>query len=129
MTPTLIAYLVFVELVTFGPLAIFVPVLARVRRDGLRSCGILTQHHNALFHGQWIEDEKPDSELPIGNPDMSSLVDLGSSFTAIRQMNILPVGRGQFIATAVIACLPGLPLAFMLLPFAEMMRLLVGVIS
>ncbi len=129
MVPLLIAYLVFVELVTFGPLVIFIPSLARARQEALRSYGILVQHHNALFHGKWIEGKKPDGELPMGNPDMSSLVDLGSSFTVVRQMNIIPVGHTQLIQAAVIACLPGLPLAFMLMPFAEMLRLLAGVIS
>lgn len=129
MIPLLVAYLIFVELVTFGPLVIFIPLLARVRRDGLQSYGIFVQHHNALFHRKWIEGEKSDGELPLGNPDMSSLVDLGSSFTVVRQMNIIPVGRAQLIVAAVIACLPGLPLAFMLLPFTEMLQLLAGVIS
>ena len=35
MGPLLFAYLIFVEFVTFGPLLLFVPVLARVRREGL----------------------------------------------------------------------------------------------
>ena len=49
MGPLLFAYVLFAEFVTFGPLLIFVPLLARVRREGLRSYGTLVQHHNTLF--------------------------------------------------------------------------------
>ena len=75
MAPLLIAYLVFVEFLTFGPLVIFVPLLIRTRLEALRSYGILVQQHNQLFHNKWIGG--PANELPLGNADMSSLVDLG----------------------------------------------------
>lgn len=129
MAPLLLAYLAFVEFVTFGPLLIFVPLLARVRREGLRSYGTLVQEHNQLFHEKWIERNGHDGEVPLGNPDMSSLVDLGSSFMVVRQMSIFPVGRTQLIQVAVVACLPGLPLALLVLPFAQVLSLLAGVIT
>ncbi len=129
MGPLLFAYLVFVEFVTFGPLLIFVPLLARVRREGLRSYGMLVQQHNKLFHEKWIERNGPDGEVPLGNPDMSSLVDLGSSFMVVRQMSIFPVGRTQLLQVAIVACLPGLPLALLVLPFAQILSLLAGVVT
>ena len=131
MGPLLFVYLIFVEFVTFGPLLLFGPVLARVRREGLRSYGMLVQWHNKLFDQKWIEQSgrDGDGEVPLGNPDMSSLVDLGSSFTVVRQMSVFPVGRTQLIEVAVIACLPGLPLVLLVLPFSEVLRLLAGVIT
>jgi hypothetical protein len=129
MTPLLIAYLVFVEFITFGPLLIFVPLLARTRLEGLRSYGMLVQQHNQLFHQKWIDGNMSADEVPLGNPDMSSLVDLGSSFTVIRQMNIIPVGATQLVRVAVIACLPALPLLFLVLPFMEVLKLLAGIIK
>jgi hypothetical protein len=60
---------------------------------------------------------------------MSSLVDLGSSFAVVRQMQVFPVGRGQLIQVAVVACLPGIPLALLVLPIGEAIRLLIGVIT
>jgi hypothetical protein len=129
MGPLLLAYILLIEFVTFGPLLIFVPLLARIRRDGLRSYGTLVQHHNTLFDEKWIRGHGQDGEVPLGNPDMSSLVDLGSSFTVVRQMSVFPVGRTQLIQVAVIACIPGLPLAFLVFPVAEVVRLLAGVIT
>ncbi|MCW3476591.1 hypothetical protein [Limobrevibacterium gyesilva] len=128
MVPLLIAYLVFVEAVTFGPLLIFVPLLVRTRLEGLRSYGILVQRHNQLFHRKWIEGERQADELPLGSQDMSSLIDLGSSYAVIRQMNAVPVSRTQLLQVAVVTCLPALPLVFLVLPFAEVLKLLAGVI-
>jgi hypothetical protein len=60
---------------------------------------------------------------------MSSLVDLGSSFTVVRQMNIVPVGTTQLVRVAIITCFPALPLLFLVLPFAEVLKLLAGIIK
>lgn len=129
MTPLLIAYIIFVELVTFGPLLVLSPLLASVRLQGLRAYGMLVQQHNEMFHRKWVEGFKAADEEPLGNPDMSSLVDLGSSFDVVREMGFFPVGRKQLIQVAVIACLPGVPLTFLVLPFAEVLRLLAGVVG
>jgi hypothetical protein len=129
MGPLLVAYLAFVEIVTFGPLVVLVPLLARVRREGLQSYGMLVQWHNQQFHRKWIEGGRDAEDVPLGHGDMSSLVDLGSSFDVVRQMSVFPVGRTQLIQVAVIACLPGLPLVFLVLPVADVLKLLAGVIT
>ena len=124
MTPVFIAYLAFVEIVTFGPLLIFVPVLARARREALREYGILVQQHNDLFHRKWIDGNRPADELPLGNPDMSSLVDLGTSYTVVRDMKAIPFNLKQMGQVAVISCVPGLPLLFQVLPFVEALKVI-----
>lgn len=126
--PLLLAYLLFVEMLIFGPLAAFIPVLAKARRDALRSYGMLVQRHNQLFHDKWIAATLSRPESPLGNPDMSSLVDLGSSFAVIREMNIVPVNRRQMFQVAAVTCLPGIPLIFLALPMSEVARLLLGVL-
>jgi hypothetical protein len=128
MIPLLAAYLLFVEFVTFGPLLIFVPLLARTRREGLRRYGTLVQRHNQLFHDKCIEGEGGAQDSPLGNPDMSSLVDLGSSFAVIREMNVVPVNRRQLLQVAAVACMPGLPLLFLVLPLAEVIKLFAGIV-
>jgi hypothetical protein len=129
LLPLLLAYLLFVEILIFGPLVVFVPVLAKARRDALRSYGMLVQHHNQLFHDKWITDPRSPPKSPLGDPDMSSLVDLGSSFAVIREMNIVPASRRQMLQVAAVACLPGIPLIFLALPILEVTRLLLGVLA
>lgn len=127
LLPLLAGYILFVEALIFGPLLIFAPVLAEARRDGLRSYGVLVQRHNQAFHDKWIKGEGAQ-EPPLGNPDMSSLVDLGSSYLVIREMNIIPVSRRQMMQVAAVACLPGVPLLFLALPVMDVIRLLLGVV-
>ena len=112
---------------TDGPLLILAPVLAAARREGLRTYGVLVQRHNQAFHDKWIKGEGGD-DSPLGNPDMSSLVDLGSSYLVIREMNIVPVSRRQMLQVAAVACLPGVPLLFLALPVMDVIRLLLGVV-
>ena len=57
-----------------------------------------------------------------------TLVDLGSSYLVIREMNIVPVSRRQMLQVAVVACLPGVPLLFLALPVMDVIRLLLGVV-
>ena len=128
MLPLLVAYLLLVELIVFGPLLLFLPVLAGARREGLRAYGTLVQQHNQLFHDKWIKGQGSTGESPLGHPDMSSLVDLGSSFTVVREMNVVPVGRRQLLQVAVIACLPGLPVVFLVLPLGEVAKLFLGIV-
>lgn len=127
LLPILVAYILFAEVLIFGPLLIFAPVLAEARRSGLRTYGVLVQRHNQLFHDKWIMGE--GSETPLGNPDMSSLVDLGSSFAVIREMNIVPVSLRQMMQVVVVTCLPGLPLLFLALPVMDVIRLFLGVVA
>lgn len=127
LLPLLAGYILFIEALIFGPLLILAPVLAEARRDGLRTYGVLVQRHNQAFHDKWIKGEG-DQEPPLGNPDMSSLVDLGSSYLVIREMNVVPVSRRQMLQVAGVACLPGVPLLFLALPVMDVIRLLVGVV-
>jgi hypothetical protein len=127
LLPLLAGYILFIEALIFGPLLSFAPVLAAARRAGLRSYGVLVQRHNQAFHDKWITAAGGD-ESPLGNPDMSSLVDLGSSYLVIREMNIAPISRRQMLQVAGVACLPGVPLLFLALPVMDVIRLLLGVV-
>jgi hypothetical protein len=128
MAPLLIAYLVLVAVLTVGPLLVFVPAMARARLAALRTYGILVQRHNQQFHDKWIAGPGADAASPLGDGDMSSLVDLGSSYIVIRQMSVFPFSRSPLLQVMIVSCLPGLPLIFLVLPFAAVIRLLSGVI-
>lgn len=129
MLPLLAAYMVLMELVTFGPLVVLVPLLIRVRREGLRSYGMLTQHHNHLFHEKWILKQQGRDNVPLGDPDISSLADMGTSYDVVRHMQTIPVSRSHLLQVAAIASLPGLPLLLMLFPVAEVLRLLLSIVG
>ncbi len=119
-------YLVAVLLLILGPLLIFAPLLARARRQGLRQYSLLANDYNRAFHQKWVAGPPPADEPLLGSADIQSLADLGNSFGMIREMKIFPFSQQQILQIAVVACLPGLPLIFLVMPVGEILQLLAG---
>ena len=119
-------YLVLMELICVGPLLIFVPLLARVRREGLRRYSILADTYNRAFEQKWVAGQGPPDEPLLGSADIQSLADLGNSFAMIREMKPVPFSRQLILQIAVLACLPGLPLVFLVMPVGDLLKLLAG---
>ena len=59
----------------------------------MREYGAQVTIHNQLFDEKWIQGKRPADEVLLGNPDASSLIDLGGSFTVIRQMSLVPIDK------------------------------------
>jgi hypothetical protein len=121
-----VVYLVLMELICLGPLLLFVPMLARTRRTGLREYSILLSTHNSAFERKWVTGQHPPDESTLGSVDNSSLADLGGGFGMIREMKPFPFTRQHILQIAVIASLPGLPLIFLVMPVGELLKLLAG---
>lgn len=121
-----VMYLVLMELICFGPLLLFVPLLARTRRAGLLQYSLLADTYNRAFEQKWVAGQAPPDEPLLGSSDIQSLADLGNSFGMIREMKPFPFSHQQIIQLAVIACLPGLPLIVMVMPVGELLKLLAG---
>ena len=119
-------YLVAMLLLILGPLLIFAPLLARARRQGLRQYSLLANDYNRAFHQKWVAGPPPADEPLLGSADIQSLADLGNSFGMIREMKIFPFSQQQILQIAVVACLPGLPLIFLVMPVGEILQLLAG---
>jgi hypothetical protein len=125
----MIAYGVLAVLFLLAPLLVVTPVLVRVKRKGSREFGALVTKHNQLFEQKWIHEQKPPEEVILGNPDASSLVDLGSSFTVIRQMGIVPIDKQTLIALAVAAALPMIVVALYATPADDLIRLVLKMLG
>jgi len=93
---------------------------------GLRHYSILAGTYNRAFEQKWVAGQAPPDEPLLGSSDIQSLADLGSSFGVIREMQLVPFGRKQVLQIAEIACLPGLPLVFLVMPVGELLKLLAG---
>ena len=119
-------FLVLMELICIGPLLIFVPLLARTRREGLRQYGILSDTYNRAFEQKWVAAQAPPDQPLLGSSDIQSLADLGNSFVVIREMKPVPFSRQLILQVAVITALPGLPLIFLVMPVGELLKLLAG---
>ena len=120
----MIAYGVLAILFLIAPLLVVAPVLLKVKRKGLLEFGAQVTIHNQLFEQKWIQEERPAGETLLGNPDASSLADLGSSFTVVRQMRLVPIDKTTLVALAVSAALPMVPVVLYATPAPELIRML-----
>jgi hypothetical protein len=122
----LVAGLVFAIL---GPLAVFAPKLAELKRTGLREYGTLAQRHSREFDHKWIRGGAAEDESLIGSPDISSLADLGASFEVVNDMRLVPFSIRTVVQLTVVTLVPVAPLLLTMIPLRELLeRLLQAVI-
>ncbi len=86
----LVVYLIVVELLCLGPLGLFLPLLARTRRQGLRQYSQLGDTLNRAFEQKWV-DGKPADEQFLGSADISAVCDYSTCFRLIQDMRRHPV--------------------------------------
>jgi hypothetical protein len=123
-----VAFLVLSELVCLGPLLLFIPLLARTRREGLLRYSTLSDTYNRRFENKWVKPEGAPDESLLGSGDIQSLADLGNSYRMAEEMKTFPFGRNQVMQIAIVAALPCLPLIFLVVPMAEVLKMLAGAI-
>jgi len=119
-----IVYLVFVNMLFLGSLLVFVPLLARTRRQGLREFSALANRYDQSFVDKWISGGAPTDEPLLGTGDIQSLADLGNSYQFARQMKPFPFDVRTIIEMSVIAAVPMLPLLPLVMPIADILKIL-----
>ncbi|WP_035852271.1 hypothetical protein [Deefgea rivuli] len=123
----IVLMIIWVQLLILAPLLVFRPQLAQAKRDALREYGLLVMQHNREFDQKWFRSGKP-KESPLGNPDMSSLVDLGASFDVVQAMNTVPIKKDAILFLAIATVAPLIPLALTMMPLEELVRKLLGLV-
>jgi len=118
----MIGYAVIAILALVAPLLVVAPVLLKIKRKALREYGALVTIHDQLFDQKWIQKKGPPGEVILGNPDASSLCDLGNSFAVIREMGIVPIDKPTLITLALAAALPMVPVVLYATPADELIR-------
>lgn len=124
-----IGYLVLAIGVLVAPLLLVAPTLMKVKRRALREYGALVTIHNQQFDSKWIRRDPDHQQMLLGNPDASSLVDLGSSFAVVRQMNIVPIDKPTLISLAVAGALPVIPVILIFTPADEIVHAVVKMLG
>jgi hypothetical protein len=118
------AILVIVEVIVFGPLLMFSPILIRSRLTWLHHYSLLVARYNRAFHEKWILGKPSGDEPLLGSADIQSLADLGSSFEYARGMSVVPFSRHVVIYLAIVTSLPYVPLLLLVMPIDKILNLL-----
>ena len=112
-----------------GPLAFFVPRLAKLRRRGLLEYGTLGQIHSVDFHRKWVLDPNRNYEEFLTAQEISALADYGTSYESIEKMQPFPVDKGALLLLAVAVALPMLPVVLAEVPLGVVLKTLLEAVK
>ena len=120
--------IIFLFCLVIGPLLVFAPQLAEVKRTGIREYGTLAERYVREFDGKWLRGGAPADEPFVGSGDIQSLADLGNSFEVVQGMRIAPVTREAILRLLLATLVPLVPLALTMMPLEELLKKLLGVL-
>jgi hypothetical protein len=103
-----------------GPLLVFVPVLARAKRFGLREYGALAHRYVREFDQKWLRSTALPAEPLVGTADIQSLADLGNSYEIVRTMRPIPFSREALVQLVVFTVLPLFPLLLTMISIEQL---------
>ena len=124
----LVAVLILVVFFVVGPLMVFMPVLARAKRAGLREYGMFAQRYVQAFDRKWLRGKRADDER-LGSADIQSLADLGNSFAIVRGMRMVPIDKTTLIGLAIPAVLPMAPVLILGTPADQLIRTVLNLLA
>ncbi len=119
-----VVFLVIVLLIALGPLIFFISRLARLRRRGLLQYGTLGQIHSMGFHKKWVLDPNRDESAFLTAPEVSTLIDYGSSYENIAKLGPFLADKGSFLLLALAIALPMLPVVLAEVPLRVVLKTL-----
>jgi hypothetical protein len=128
MKVPMIAYGVFAVVLLLAPLLVVSPLLVKVKKRAVLEYGALVTLHDQLFENRWVRPESPQDAI-LGSGDASSLVDLGSSYTVIRQMVFVPINRQTLVTLILAAASPMAVLALFVTPVEQLLRIVMKMLG
>lgn len=124
----IVGYLSFFIVVMLIPLTVFIPRLARAKRQGKRDFGRLASRYVEGFEEKWLRGAGPADEALLGSGDIQSLADLGNSYAVVQEMRLAPFGLKDVARLALIGATPFLPLTLTVFSLEELVNRLIKVI-
>jgi hypothetical protein len=121
-------FIAFFIVAILGPLLMFTPRLAGVRRKGMADYGKLAQQYVDRFQQKWVRDDAAPSEELLGAADIQSLADLGNSYALVRDMRSVPFGLEDISRLAAVTAAPFLPLLLTIWSPEELIMRIVQVV-
>jgi hypothetical protein len=118
----IIAVVVLVLLLVFGPLLQFSPQLSRAWRRGEYDYGPLAERYAHEFEAKWVRPEHEPAEPLLGNQDIRSLADMGRVYGAARAMSFSLFTRETIIQVLAATLVPLAPLVLFMIPLGELVK-------
>lgn len=110
-------FVVLAVLLALMPGFVFVPHLYDARKYGLRRYGAFSHRFARAFEARWFGARGEDG---LSAQDISSLCDLGGSFSVVTEVRVFAWSRRVVVAVALGAVLPMVPLVLMHIGFSDL---------
>jgi hypothetical protein len=123
----IIAIVFLVMCLVLIPLFSFIRQLSDAKRKGGQDYGKLASHFVLVFERKWMNGKGTDEIGAMGG-DIQSLSDLSNSFNVVQNMKILPIYRNSIVLLVVVTVAPVVPLLLTMMPLAELIKMLAGII-
>jgi hypothetical protein len=120
--------IIFLLCLVQGPLLVFAPQLAQVKRTGRREYGTLAERYVREFDNKWLRGGAPVGEPLIGSADIQSLADLGNSLAVVQSMRVALFSKESILLFAGAIIAPMVPLALTMMPLDELLTKLFGIL-
>jgi len=108
-------------LAVVGPLLAFIPILYRVKREGLRQYGALSQRAAREYDEEWMHATAPGTGAV-------TFFQAHKSYELARDMSLVPFTRQAFVQLTVFTLVPLVPLLLTMISFEELMGRLLKVV-
>lgn len=122
-----IALAVMMLLAVLLPLCLFIAQLVQTRQSALNDYGELASTYMRQFESRWIQRSDPPDAPLLGNADVQSLADMGSSYDLVRGMRLVPIDSRAVIVLLLAIGIPFLPLVFTVISLPELLSRLAQV--
>jgi hypothetical protein len=124
----LVGFVVLSVILGLLPLALWIPKLRKVRKQGQLEYGRLAKTYAESFDRKWVHCVVRPSEPMLGTADIQSLADMGNSFGFIESMGIAPISRRLVLQLVVWTAIPLIPIVVLGTPTAELLHEVVKLI-
>lgn len=112
-------FVVLVLVLFLGPLLVFVPKLAVLRRQSLLTYGALVGRHGRLVERRWIRGETVDDRGLLDAPELGPVADTLTLYEAVGRLRIAPIGKQSVITVVAAAVVPMLPVIAIQVPIRD----------
>jgi hypothetical protein len=117
-----IALVVIIAIIALGPLLVFVPKLAALRRRGILEYSIFGQIQATEFHDKWILNRTGDDAELIDATEIIALQSYGAEYDRIEALNPFPTDKGALIGLALSVAIPSLPTILAEIPLIVVLK-------
>ena len=121
LTPVVIATVVFILLISAGPLLAFIRPMREAQDDAELSYGALATALGQRFEERWLSKAPDLSPDALEVPDFSSTTDLFGVARGVTEMRPIPIEIKDFAPLLIATVLPFLPIILRQVSFADLL--------